>query len=259
MKIIYAAISDAGLREGENQDSILCQSDENGGVFLVADGMGGHENGKEASSTVREEVSLAWERCFGADGKEIHTRLQDETLTEALKKANKRIRKQSGQDIVSGSTAVLVRISKENYSVFNCGDSRCYYVKKILTGRRGVLLTADDVWENQPENVRGLSAKQRRSHTNFGKLVRAVGTETEFSCSGVHGKMPDRALFALCSDGVWKCLDEGRFLFILKETFRNAGSAQDLMKRIDRIRDTVYENGAPDNFSLIFVLTERGK
>lgn len=255
MKISYAAICEAGSRE-ENQDSIFCASHEGGGVFLVADGMGGHENGRIAGQTVREEIQRAWEECTVRSLEKMHSFLLDETLKEALNAANKRIRKETGEGKVSGSTAVVLRIGGDGYGLLSCGDSRCLKVQKTFCGTEIRQLTEDDVWENCGENTKGLSRDEIRVHANRGKLVRAVGTETGFDCDVFRDRLSGRTLFALCSDGVYKYLDGKVFADYLKETYRRKGTEELLMDRIERIRGLIYENGAPDNFSLILVLAE---
>lgn len=241
MKIMYAAISEAGLRDGENQDSIFCSTHEGGGVFLVADGMGGHENGRAAGQTVKEEVRRAWERCTVKKAGSMHPYLQDENLKEALSKANKEIRTSAGERGISGSTAVLIRIGEGGFTVLNCGDSRCYRLERAFPSAKPKQLTTDDVQEKD------------------GKLLRAVGTETGFSCALLRGEIRMRTLFVLCSDGVYKYLDEKVFSAFLRETLRSAKAEELLMRQIDRLRDMIYENGAPDNFSLILVTADPGK
>jgi len=255
MKISYAAICEAGSRE-ENQDSIFCASHEGGGVFLVADGMGGHENGRWAGQTVREKIRLAWEENTERSMEKMHPFLLDETLKEALNAANRQIRKETGAGKVSGATAVVLRIGDDGYGLMSCGDSRCLKVTKTFCGTEIRQLTKDDVWENFGENTRGLSRSEIRDHANRGKLVRAVGTENGFDCDIFRDRLPARALFALCSDGVYKYLDGKVFADHLKETYRGKGTEELLMERIERIRGLIYENGAPDNFSLILVLAE---
>ena len=61
MSIRYTALSEIGLKMNENQDGLFCAADGESGIFLVADGMGGHQDGAWASAAIVKKTSVWWD------------------------------------------------------------------------------------------------------------------------------------------------------------------------------------------------------
>lgn len=249
MTIGFSEICDIGLRASENQDAVLCAMREETGLFAVADGMGGHDGGAFASKTVLNKLGLWWkeftDKTVLVDGYKSNV----EGIGEAVRTANAVIRDSVGRDVVCGSTLVSLWLENGQYAVMSCGDSRCYRVRQKFLGISVECLTKDDVWQNKPSNVEGLSEEQIRGHKNYGKLLRAVGTEQSFSYSVNSGDVDRDTLFVLCSDGIYKYLDRCVFEKFLKNVY----NSDDLDKSVSELKQLVYKNGAPDNLSAIFV------
>lgn len=242
MKITYAGSSEAGSRE-ENQDCIFCASKGSAGVFLVADGMGGHQDGALASRCIRNKIRKTWE-----DGDESG-------FAKALEEANTVIRSLVPKGSVCGSTVVLLQIGPKKYELFGCGDSHAYLLEKTLFGIRMKQLGPDDVWENDAANTQGLTRQEILLHKNHGKLLRAVGTQEELKLHRVTGRLRPGQLFVLTSDGIYKYIETGQFEKELKEALKNGSDL--LMDCVERLQDMVYRAGAPDNLSVILVYLEK--
>ena len=163
--------------------------------------------------------------------------------------ANQEILDNTKEGEICGSTAIVLWIQENAWAVFSCGDSRCYHVYDSLLKKRVIQLTTDDVWENQQQNICDLSTAEIQQDVNFGRLIRAVGTNSNFSCSVRSDQMKDRTVFALCSDGIYKVCPE-RFL---KKCLKKAMKTERLKTCVEEIKNEVYQNGAPDNLSLILV------
>jgi len=231
------------MTRSSNQDMVLARRGEGNGphLFLVADGMGGHANGGQASRAVADGMSEWF--ADGAAG------LTDAAATlfaarDRLEEINSRILDTWGREQACGSTCVLLLLFGDVYGILSSGDSRIY----LRRGLSCTALTKDDVWENQESVCSRLTGKQIRRDPNYGRLVHAVGIQTPLACSMQTGMLRKGDIFALCSDGVYKMCPGHTFRNMLRFCGHDG---LDVLK--NRIRDMVYRGGAKDNLSLILV------
>ena len=242
MKIDYAGICDIGCSRKVNQDAIAMFSIEEIGVFVVADGMGGHTNGEIASQCIVHEITQWWEH-FSEKQYEFDFQKMLQSIIQVLENANKIIYQDYNKNEICGSTAVILFIYKEKYGVVYAGDSRCY----IYSKRKLKQLTVDEVWENSV----GLSVNERNNlkHPNRGKLVNAIGIKENLQCKVLTDRMISQSVFLLCSDGFYKLCSEKYIKACLKKSKDS--------KRINIIEHEmlgkVYKNGSTDNISMIIV------
>lgn len=248
MKIHYAVLNEVGLVRNRNEDTIFYAQCNESGIFLVADGMGGHSAGLRASTIIKQRTLVWWENYLKLEKKPDFLQVLEQ-LKEVFAESNQMILESTETGEISGSTLVALWTSQNRWAVFSCGDSRCYQAEqKFLLGnfRR---LTTDDVWENQQFNVTDINEEQIQKHKNFGKLVRAIGVKSNFSCTVQSNQIQSKTVFALCSDGVYKYCTEN----YLKKQLLKCLKSDDLKTYIAKIRNEVYKNGALDNLSLILV------
>lgn len=240
--MLYSAICDTGLVRLENQDSVFSDTKGSVGCFCVADGMGGHENGGDASREIVESIKHWWEEVTEP------TTINDfmdmpQGLSNAIKTANDNIRKMTAPGSVCGSTVVCVLVWQTYYAVLHAGDSRAYLINKRYKLNQ---ITRDDVWENQPNlNIRKSKLKK---YTTYGKLVNAIGARDDVSITIKSDMIESNIGFLLCSDGLYKMVDEKNLRRILRSTKKT-----DLNQTVDKIKQVVYENGARDNVSIILI------
>lgn len=251
MKIRYTAFSETGLRMEENQDSLFCATNGPRGLFVVADGMGGHEDGARASRTIKEKASAWWNKCQSLKNPSdfVHT-VQE--LKEVFSDANREIYCNTDKNSICGSTLAALWIADGAWTVFSCGDSRCYQAQRRIFKHNFFQLTTDDVWENQAENIYGMTSQEIQSNKNYGALVRAVGVRPNFQCSIQSDNCKAQALFLLCSDGIYK--------YCPKQILRNSSflalRTGKLETAAKTIRTQVLNSGAGDNLSLALILVE---
>lgn len=248
MELCYTILSEVGLQRKENQDAVFGAKYGSTGIFLIADGMGGHIDGAKASATVRKNIKTWWLQYIKSKRQRDFFQNLEE-IKVVLEKSNEEILEYTKEGQICGSTAVILWIQEEAWAVFSCGDSRCYQVQEKILTERVYQITTDDVWENQQQNISGLSETEIQNHRNFGCLVRAVGTNPNFDCMVRSDQIKGRTVFVLCSDGIYRYCPE-RYL---KRQMQKAIRQECLNVCMDRIRSMVYQNGAPDNLSLIFV------
>lgn len=239
--------SATGLVRKVNQDAIFCAHLPSVGLFAVADGMGGHYQGEVASGRVVTGLSRWWEQ----------NRAQIEmlpfyTVVESLEKEIRNINiavteHYQGLGQIGGCTVCALFIHHNAYASFNIGDSRLYLCEK----RKMKLLTIDDIWENLPQVRQMADTMDLSGDSRRGKLSKAVGLAKDTSASILTNAIEKKMVFFLCSDGVYKYLSERQLCDLLRKV-KKAGDAVSANKKIQEI---VYQNKAPDNLSMITVLT----
>lgn len=227
----HVCICRTGQVRSVNQDRADCFSLEKWSLAFVADGMGGHFGGEQASETVAQACAGWWDSFVNADQRPGF--LQSvEQVRGLLRRCHEDIAAIVPPGTVCGTTAVLLWIAGDEYALFSVGDSRCYAVtRRFGFAQTPVQLTHDDV-----------SAEPQFA----GKLFRALGPGVcTFSLKT--GAARPGMVFALCSDGVYKSCPG-----LLRELKRIAPKGP-LESAAARITAQVDGSGAPDNYSLVLL------
>lgn len=231
------SICDRGLARAINQDRIGCFFQDEKGLFLVSDGMGGHYAGEKASETTLTAFSGWWDSYLSAPQRPNFSRAVEQ-LQNLIQQVNQTVRQLTPSNQLCGATLTALLLFGQSYAVFSTGDSRCYQI-----GRRGGIvpyitqLTTDDI-------VRNAAWKQ-----DNGKLLSAIGISEVCKVSLQTGRAPAHTIFALCSDGVYKMCPKKDW----EQSLRSAAFGGSLQKTMINISKAVQKNGAKDNFSLILV------
>ncbi|MBQ9991565.1 MAG: serine/threonine-protein phosphatase [Lachnospiraceae bacterium] len=245
MKIVYSGSCDPGLKREVNQDSIVMFFEPKNQValFAVADGMGGHSHGEQASHWISSGLKK-WMDVFSPERYECSFAKMMRALQDKLEELNKEIFFQYNQNQVCGTTCVLLFIYRDSYGVINVGDSRAYHKQ----GRKVRVLTVDDVWENQRSIREHFSEREIAVHPNRGKLVQAMGTKEKIALSVKTDSLHQEEVFLLCSDGLYKYCPEKYY----KKTVKGL-SEKNMEEAAKKLMAKVYENGAGDNASFILI------
>jgi serine/threonine protein phosphatase PrpC len=221
-----------GLKRKINEDSILAESDR--GLWVVADGMGGHHAGEVASAAVVDALRRL------PDYEDLD-RLTS-TAVESLRQVNDeliRLARSNGSDRTIGTTVVGLFIAGQRFRCFWAGDSRAYWVRdgEIMRLSRDHSLVQDliDAGMLTPEEAEG--------HENSNVITRAVGVREKLEVDTVSGDAQSGDFFLLASDGLTRLVDDAE----IAGELANAS----LEQAADKLIDTVLERGAPDNVSLI--------
>ncbi len=235
LRVSTTAITHTGLIRSANEDSYVTREDA--GVWMVADGMGGHANGQWASTTVVDAVGAArLSTDFDADVA---------VLTDAIQLANERIFTTSQQQGARmGSTAAALYMSGDRFACIWAGDSRIYLLRDGQLYR----MTRD---HTQVEELleRGILTPEEAAHHPMSHVLsRAVGVEAELRLDAVSDTAVPRDIFLICSDGLSGVVSESEIC----ERLANFPA----QSACGRLLDLVLARGAPDNVTFIAVTCE---
>ncbi len=194
--------TDRGTVRPVNEDSF--RIDEENGLFMVADGMGGHEAGDVASRMLVDRVQ-----------KYLSGKLQKNTtnadtaslLKEAIQKANLEIytySREQGRGSVMGTTAVLMALVEDQYFISWAGDSRAYLYREGSLAR----LTRDHSYVQGLVDAGEISEEEARVHPRRNVVTMAAGVDAEIEPGGVWGQSMRGDVFLLCTDGLTGPVDD---------------------------------------------------
>ena len=239
MKISYG--TDVGITRDENQDSVYIHSfSDTCGLFIVADGMGGYEGGKLASSTAVQGIS---ERIIERFTDKLSGDEIKELLQMSIKETSEEIYKiSSGKRELRGmgTTVVACIISAGILYTASVGDSRGYlYTDKVLKQ-----ITTDHslVYDLYAKGL--ISKEEARKHPQKNVITRAVGSEPIVLMDTFETKLKENDVVLICSDGLHTMVSEKKISEILEKAIEN--TAEELI-------NLANESGGKDNITVITV------
>lgn len=196
------SVTDVGKNRQVNQDYVFCEEDAVGSLpnlFLVADGMGGHQGGGFASRYCVETIVSA---VRGSSGPSVVA-----ILREAIRTANSRIRRKAEENAElygMGTTVVAATISGGTLYVANVGDSRLY----VHSG--GVLrqITEDHSLVEAMIRNGELERRAARFHPNKNIITRALGGQPEIEVDFFEVSLDPDDRILMCSDGLSNMIDD---------------------------------------------------
>ncbi len=249
MDIRTAGKTDRGTVRPVNEDDLLI--DKKNGLFIVADGMGGHEAGDVASKMLIEEAKNFLEGKINNDMPVAEISM---LLEEAIQNASLKIytySKNHGSGRIMGTTAVLMALTGNQYFISWVGDSRAYLMRDGLMER----LTRDHSYVQQLVDSGEISEKEARVHPRRNMVTRAAGVEQEIEVETVWGQSRVGDLFLLCTDGLTGPLEDGVIAAHLERGGRHKegdpGSEPEVISEA-LIRDAL-EEGGDDNVTVVVV------
>ncbi len=237
MKTFY--LTDVGRMRESNQDFVYTSEQPVGALpnlFLVADGMGGHNAGDYASKfTVETMVSLI-PTFKTEDAKEI--------LSRAILETNHKLYNNARMDPDlhgTGTTLVALVLYENKAVVANVGDSRLYIIgKEIRQVTRDHSLVQEMVRRGE------MRARDAVHHPDKNIITRAIGAEQEVAIDffDLHLHKEDQIL--MCTDGLSNMLDDEEIRQIME---RERDPAEKAMKLVEKAN----ENGGRDNITVVVI------
>ena len=251
MPLTWAVRTDAGRRRNSNEDSHSARPDV--GLFIVADGMGGHVAGEVASRVAVESISSFIQETAGADQNrtwpfpfEPELSFEANRLKAAFRLANRRIASAiaDSQDLRGmATTASAMLVGKDHACVAHIGDSRVY----VLRGSDLRQITDDHSWVEEQVRAGMLTPAAARQHPWRNVVTRALSgaEDPEIDVVQVTPVAGDRYL--LCSDGLFGVVGDDQIAALLGD--RKAS----LDEICGRLIDAANEAGGPDNITALII------
>ena len=242
VELHYGAASDVGHVRKVNEDSYFASPP----IFVVADGMGGHDGGDVASAIVAEEFATL------AEGGYDPRRGQD-AIEETLRACQSRItdfgRAQIAQgksQWYAGTTVVAALLVEDDDSVkwllCNLGDSRIYR----LTDDRLVQVSVDHSVVQELVDAGSITSDDAATHPERHVITRALGGPERAEPDYFLLDLPAVERLLLCSDGVSGMISDGRISSILL-------GAEDPRDAADQLVAAALEAGGRDNATAVVV------
>lgn len=246
-KLEVAYKTDTGMVRSLNEDNILV--DEEKQIFLLADGMGGHNAGEEASEIA---VNTMWDELKNRNADEIRqTREALEKadtppllgiLEQAVLKSNKEIWKQAQSNANKSGmgTTLVASIIQDEFAFFAfVGDSRAY----LISDRTIQQISEDHSLVAQLVKSNAITAEEAKTHPYKNVIIRSLGSNTEIKPDLLCLAMQPDDIYLLCSDGLTNMITDDKILeIILSNPIKEACS---------KLVDTANNNGGSDNISVI--------
>jgi len=230
-----AARTETGKVRGRNEDAFLALPEQ--GLWVVADGMGGHQNGALASRLIVEQLA---EPSAG----DLQQRLDE--LRKRLHGLNRRLGQEltvtaAQPDPVIGSTVVALLIEGDRAACIWAGDSRCY----LWRGSRLYQLSRDHSLLQQLIDEEQLSPAEAARHPAAHALTRAIGASEELKLEILELDVLPGDAFLLCSDGLYQDISADELGAAL-----NLPSPQ---LTLNRLFQRVLDGPARDNLSAVAI------
>ena len=229
----YNAKTHVGLKRKVNEDAILALPDQD--IWVVSDGMGGHEAGDYASRLITDSIATI------SPGLDPTARMH--ALREAIQAAHRIIVQESetrGRGVI-GATVVALMLANSHFVGIWAGDSRIYRLRdgqiEMLTTDHsavaGYVLAGQMTWD------------EAEQHPQSNAITRAVGVGDELELDKVRGEVQPGDRFLICSDGLTKYATFG----ILQDTL----GTYPIETVSDRLIQIALTGGGGDNISVIVV------
>lgn len=204
MELNWGARSDVGMIRSGNEDNFFADANTQRGVFIVADGMGGHAAGEVASEMA---VQIVARELLGIT--DLHAADAEERVLQSLLRANLAIYERTISEVDKqgmGTTVSALALAGKRYLIGQVGDSRVYLL------RDGALrqLTKDHSYVQEQVDAGYLTPEQARYHPYSNVITRCVGASDAVEPDTFTGEARAGDLFLLASDGLTGMVDDRR-------------------------------------------------
>lgn len=243
MEISEAYYTDCGGRD-YNEDTCLTEKQPPYYIAVIADGLGGHGGGKEASGTASETIL----DCFRLTGS-----ITPDLLGQWFQTANENVLERQTKECRMKTTLAVLCINTEKQTAFwsHVGDSRIYHFEsgKYLS------CTFDHSVSRMAVLAGEISADEIRFHPDRNKLLKAVGMNGEIKAEQGENIVlgNGRHAFLLCTDGFWEYITEEE----MEADLKTSKAPEEWLEKM-RQRLNCRVHGKNDNHSAIAVFVGTG-
>lgn len=248
--LVAGSALDIGQRRENNEDALLCISGALGGgttgqplgLYVIADGMGGHRSGELASEAAVRALgnylmTKLYRPLFGPDPQPTQESLR-EIMEDAVKEAHRAVKKAAPG---GGCTLTAALVVGTQLVIAHLGDSRAYAIHR--DGRMQAL-TKDHSLVKRLQEMGQLTEEEAAVHPQKSVLYRALGQGEVVQADIFTSTMPAPGFLLICSDGLWGVISEDDIQRIVNSTASPYLACQHLIEAANAA-------GGPDNISVV--------
>lgn len=249
-QLIAAGGQSVGKQRELNEDSLLALTSTMAGnsgnlpfgLYIIADGMGGHQFGEVASNAAIRTVAGYVLRKFHSYLFQIKTDTMDESFQEimlaAVSEAQRAIQREAPG---SGTTLTAALVLGQQITVAHVGDSRAYFV---YPDGRIEAITRDHSLVKRLEELGHISPEEAENYPHRNVLYRALGQGEILEPDIFTVAFPQPAYLMICSDGLWGVVSE-------QDLVRSITEAPNLQRACQNLVTAANTAGGPDNISVV--------
>lgn len=251
-QLVVGCARSVGMQRDHNEDSLFTFTANIGvssssmpfGIYIVADGMGGHQYGEVASEIAVRTMSShlmdkLYRPIFGPDGKAPEESVND-ILAEGVMAANAII---SDSAPGGGTTLTCVVVLGNRMTIAHVGDSRAY---AVYDDGRMQVLTRDHSLVKRLEEMGQITAEEAEVHPQKNVLYRALGQPEPFDPDVSSTPIPQPGYVLICSDGLWGLVSDAAMFRIISEAPNPHRACQALV-------DAANAAGGHDNITAVLI------
>ena len=214
------------------------------GIYMVADGMGGHDNGEVASKIAIQTSVDALNQTLIGPLRQGNPLPAHQEVIAMVESAFTRAQEQVLQNVSGGGTTLTLALLLEKHLYFgHIGDSRLYIRSSHADFQP---LTQDHSLVRRLVDLGQVSAAEALNHPQRNVLFRALGQTDGFKVDLGHLDVVEPTQLLLCSDGLWGLVEETEILTLIKNVHSEVNIAE-------RLCELANDAGGTDNISVIFV------
>ena len=242
----YAGMTNTGMVRDHNEDAYMLPAEtspdilaQKGHLYVLADGMGGHQKGEVASAITIETINEEYYTQNHFHPTEEYHEVIVDALAEAIQKANMEVMDatQGG-----GTTVIATVLYSDTLVSMNVGDSRVY----LLRDGRLHRLSKDHSLVSRLVEMGKITEEEALTHPRRNVLYQALGQGGDLEIYAVIEKIQLDDVIILCSDGLWGEIGDQAIIDVLETVSNPFIAAQQLI-------DMANQSGGPDNITAIII------
>ena len=233
------SVTDIGKQRELNQDYVFSSEERIGNlsnVFIVADGMGGHNAGDYASrftvDTMVEEIRGSFEQS------------PVKILENAIQSANRQLRDKAAENpklFGMGTTVVAATLIGRYLQIANVGDSRLYVIDDKITQ-----ITRDHSLVEEMVRMGGIDRETAKLHLDKNIITRAIGATEQIDIDFFQVELKPGDIVLMCSDGLTNMLEDEEIRMIIC-------GQRDIIEKAQKLVEAANNHGGKDNIAVILI------
>jgi len=234
--VAWHGITDRGIVRDHNEDNFALLVIEDTALFVVADGMGGHDAGEAASRIAVDTVCSEVQKCLNLTD-------PGSLVEHAIQKANSAVRREGmNRDSNMGTTLSVALVADSTAHIGNVGDSRVYWIEHGLITQ----ITEDHSLVAKLMAAGKLTKEEANHHPRSNVLYRSIGTDEVVKIDTFNAPLNKDGILLLCTDGLWGDISD-------KDIHRVCAGEKDAGTIGDRLVQMAKGNGGRDNITVVVV------